>query len=86
MWSRTPPWLTVLRDVACLALGVWGVIHEELSGKADLARLAFFAALMVAPAALAAAWLARSDTAGQSSEPPASPPPPSSPSPSSSGS
>lgn len=83
MWSRTPPWLTVLRDVVCLALGVWGVIHEELSGKADLANLTFFAGLMIAPAALAAVWLARSDTAGPSSEPPASVPPPSSSSPSS---
>ncbi len=83
MWSRTPPWLTVLRDVVCLALGVWGVIKEELSGKADLGRLAFFAILMVAPAALAAVWLAQSGTAGPSSEPPASLPPPSPPSPSS---
>lgn len=86
MWSRTPPWLTVLRDVVCLALGVWGVIHEELSGKADLGRLAFFAALMVAPAAIAAVWLAQSGTAGSSSDPPVSPPSPSSSSPSSSGS
>jgi hypothetical protein len=64
---------------------VWGVIHEELSGKADLGRLAFFAILMVAPAALAAVWLAQSGTAGQSSEPPAQLPPSSPQSPSSSG-
>lgn len=85
MWSRTPPWLTVLRDVACLALGVWGVIHQELSGKADLGLLTFFAILMVAPAALAAVWLAQSGTAGPSSDPPVQPPSPSSPSPSQSG-
>jgi hypothetical protein len=71
--------------VVCLALGVWGVITEELSGKADLGRLAFFAGLMIAPAALAAVWLAQSGTAGSSSDPPAQPSPPSSPSPSSSG-
>lgn len=85
MWSRTPPWLTVLRDVVCLALGVWGVVKEELSGKADLGRLVFFALLMIAPAALAAVWLAQSGTAGSSSDPPVQPPSPSSPSPSSSG-
>lgn len=85
MWIRTPPWLVVLRDVVCLALGVWGVIHEELSGKADLGRLAFFAGLMVAPAALAAVWLAQSGTAGSSSDPAVSPPAPPSPSPSPNG-
>lgn len=83
MW-RTPPWVIVLRDLASLAIGVWGVIHEELSGKADLGRLGFFAVLMVAPGVLAGVWLALqqsgTDGPGQSS---ASPPAPSaSPSPS----
>lgn len=82
MW-RTPPWVIVVRDLVCLAIGVWGVIHEELSGKADLTRLGFFAVLMVSPGILATLWLAmQSGIGGPSSPPPAEPSP--SPSPSSS--
>lgn len=68
--------MTVVRDLVCLAVGVWGVIHEEMSGKADLGRLGFFAVLMVVPGALATVWLAQSGTAS------ALPPSPSEPSPS----
>lgn len=77
--------MTIVRDVASLAVGVWGVVHEELSGKADLGRLAFFAVLMIAPGILATLWLAQSSTAGPSSEPPAQPQSPSPSSPTSSG-
>jgi hypothetical protein len=82
---RTPPWVIVLRDMVCLAIGVWGVIHEELSGKADLGRLGFFAVLMVAPGVLAGVWLAiqQSGTAGPG--PSSGSPPSPSPSPSPSG-
>lgn len=81
MW-RGPAWMTIVRDLVCLAVGVWGVIHEELSGKADLGRLAFFAVLMVVPGALATVWLAQSGTASPS---PPSPPEPSPSPPASSG-
>lgn len=70
MW-RGPAWLTVLRDLVCLLVGVGGVVWEELSGKADLGRLTFFALLMIAPGVLAAVWLGQSGTA-----PPSSPPQP----------
>lgn len=74
--------MIVLRDLASLAIGVWGVVHEELSGKADLGRLGLFAVLMVAPGALAGWWLAKqqSGTAGpgqSSGSPPAPSPSPS---------
>lgn len=71
MWSRTA-WLIVLRDLVCLVLGVWGVVHEELTNTPDLARLGFFGVLMTAPGLLAARWLGRT-TDGQSSAPPAEP-------------
>lgn len=67
MW-RGSTWLVAGRDIICLGLGVWGVIHEELSGKADLGRLAFFAVLMIAPGVLATRWLTmQSGTVGPGS-------------------
>lgn len=81
MWRRSA-WLTVVRDVLCLGLGVWGVINEELSGHADLSRLAFFGTLMVAPGLLAAAWLGRTTGELPSVSPPPEPSSPSSSSPS----
>jgi len=68
--------MTVVRDMVCLAVGVWGVIHEELSGKADLGRLAFFAVLMIAPGILATLWLAQSGTGSPSPPSPQEPSPP----------
>jgi hypothetical protein len=67
-----------LRDLVCLVLGVSGVVYEEVSGKADLGRLVFFAVLAIAPGVLAAVWLGR--TGSGPSPPPLeeSPPSPSS--------
>lgn len=83
MW-RVPAWLTawltVLRDVLATGAGLWGVIHEELSGKADLGRLTLFAVLMVAPGALAGFWLTQQPPGiGGPSSPPPPPPSPSAP-------
>ena len=75
MWRA---WLTVGRDVICLGLGIWGVIHEELSPQPDVLRMGFFGVLMIAPAALATWWLGR--TTGTSSSPSPSEPPSPSPS------
>lgn len=74
MW-RGPAWLTVVRDLVCLGVGVWGVIHEELSGHPNLGVLALYGVLMVAPGALATVWLAQSGTASASPAPPAEPSP-----------
>lgn len=82
MWRPTARLLVPLRDVICLGLGVWGVVHEELAATPDLGRLGFFGLLMVAPGALAARWLTRPDTESPSS---GQPPEPSSPASSSSG-
>lgn len=78
MWRTPPLWVIVIRDMVCLVLGVWGVVAEELSGKAELGRLAFFGVLAFAPATLATMWLG--PTGSPSSPPPApeSPPSPSS--------
>jgi hypothetical protein len=74
VWRRSP-WLTVVRDVLCLGLGVWGVIREEVGGHPDLTRLLFFAALMVSPGLIAAAWLGRTGARSISSpSEPSSPP------------
>lgn len=67
MWRRSP-WLTVVRDVLCLILGVFGVIHEELNKTPDLTRMLFFGVLMISPGLIAAAWLGR--TGSQSISPP----------------
>ena len=48
MWRPTARLLVPLRDLICLGLGVWGVVHEELAATPDLGRLGFFGLLMVA--------------------------------------
>lgn len=65
---KGPAWQTVGRDLVSLAVGVWGVLHEELSHSPDLTRMGFFGVLMVAPGVLAAWWLGR--TGSPSSTPP----------------
>lgn len=75
MWKA---WLTVGRDLACLVLGIWGVVNEELSKAPDLTRMGFFGMLMISPGLFAAWWLGRT---GSPSLPPS--PEPSAPSPSS---
>jgi hypothetical protein len=72
LWKGSP-WLTILRDVACLVLGAWGVVNEELSAHPDLSRLGFFGVLMIAPMTLAGLWLGR--TGSQSSPPEPAPSP-----------
>lgn len=67
--------MTVVRDMVCLGLGGWGVIHEELSGKPSLGVLALYGVLMVAPGALATWWLAQSGTGSPSPLPPPEPSP-----------
>jgi hypothetical protein len=68
---KGPAWLTVLRDLVCLALGVWGVVHEELSAHPSVEVMGFCGVLMVAPGVLAAWLLGRT---GSPSLPPPSPP------------
>lgn len=75
MW-RGPAWVTIMRDLVCLGLGVWGVVHEELSGKPNLGVLALYGVLMVAPGALATLWLAQSGTGSASPPSPPEPSPP----------
>lgn len=70
MW-KGPAWLTVTRDLVCLALGVWGVIHEELSPHPSVEVMGLYGVLMVAPGVLAAWLLGRT---GPPSLPPPSPP------------
>ncbi|MEO5875531.1 MAG: hypothetical protein ABIS86_17075 [Streptosporangiaceae bacterium] len=68
--------MPVVRDVVCLVLGIWGVIHEELSGKANPMVLAIYGIFMVAPGLIAAVWLTQSGTGSPSSEGPPQPQPP----------
>lgn len=81
MWKPSAALIVPVRDLICLGLGVWGVVTEELKPAPDLGRMGFFALLMLAPGALAARWLTKPDTGGQSSLSPLEPPSPSSSSP-----
>jgi hypothetical protein len=63
--------VTVLRDLAGLVIGGWGMIHEELGGHPESTPLLIYGAMMVAPSVLATTWLARSGIASPSSPPPA---------------
>lgn len=47
----TSTWFAVLRDVTLLALGVFGILHQELTGQANPALLAVYTALLGIPGA-----------------------------------
>lgn len=77
MW-RGPAWLTVVRDVLCIALGTVGAVREIWGGTPDLALMAFYGGLILGPGALATDRLGRT---GSQSQPSATDSPPSSSSP-----
>lgn len=79
MWQGPKESLVVLRDAACLGLGGWGVVNEQLSPDTQLPVLGFFAMLAIAPGMFAAHWLG-AHTGSPSSSPPSESPPSSSPS------
>lgn len=69
----------------CLALGVFGVLHQEITGRVNLDLLAVYTVLLGLPGAVGVIHLVRGsdeipDTPGSSSasQPPPSQPPPSS--------
>lgn len=77
MW-KGPAWATVLRDLLLLAIGSFGILHEELTGQASIPLLVVYTTLMGVPGAAATLWLGR--TGSPSSSPPVDPSPPASPS------
>lgn len=70
MWHGRA-WLTVTRDVACLVLGIAGVVHQAfLVEQPEISLLIFFAGLMAGPGMFATRQLEPSGTGGPSVPPP----------------
>lgn len=70
MW-KGPAWLTVLRDMACLPVGAWGVIHEELKLHPNAGLIIVYFVAMISPGVLGALLLGR--TGMLFSQPPSQP-------------
>ena len=51
--------VTVVRDLTCLAVGVFGVIHQELSGRVNPELLVVYTALLGLPGAISVLQLVR---------------------------
>ena len=41
--------ITVVRDVACLVVGIFGIVHQELTGHVSSALLAVYTTLLGIP-------------------------------------
>lgn len=62
----TPKWFVILRDVALLAVGVFGLLHQELTGQANPLLLGVYTTLLGIPGAASAIALLRSTGNGGS--------------------
>lgn len=71
--------LVLLRDLAPLVLGIFGVLHQEITGRVNLDLLGLYTLLLGTPGAIAVVHLVRGNE-GQSDTPSSSPAPPPSPS------
>lgn len=70
MWPKIR---LVLRDVSFLALGVGGILHQEISGQTSVPLLVVYTTLLGVPATLNGAWLLRksgTDSSPSSSQQP----------------
>jgi hypothetical protein len=50
---------TVVRDLVLLAVGSFGVVHEELTGSASVPLLVVYTTMLGIPGAAGALWLTR---------------------------
>lgn len=76
---KLPALITVLRDVALTAIGLGGIVHQELYGPVKPELLIVYTVILGIPGAANIVQLLRSTP---TAEPPPSSPPSSSPSPS----
>jgi hypothetical protein len=65
-----PPWLTVLRDLLLLGVGIFGILYQLVTGKTDPALLVVFTTMLGIPGVANVLWLLK-----QSGEPPQPEPP-----------
>jgi len=68
----TPKWFVILRDVTLLVVGVFGLLHQELTGQANPYLLGVYTTLLGIPGAANAIALLKSTGSGESTH---SPPP-----------
>jgi uncharacterized membrane protein HdeD (DUF308 family) len=73
--SATPRWLVVLRDVVLLLVGVFGILHQEITGQANPLLLGVYTTLLGIPGATSALALLKGTGSGGTtpSEPPSQP-------------
>lgn len=72
----TSKWFIILRDLLLLGLGVFGILHQELTGNANALLLAVYTTLLGIPGAANLYAIVRSTSSGAS--PPSAPQPPAS--------
>lgn len=76
--NNTPRWFVVFRDLLLLGLGVFGILHQELTGQPEPALLVVYTTLLGIPGAANVLSILKSTTvagASSSSRPPESQPP-----------
>lgn len=81
-WSKA---FAVIRDGLCLGLGIFGVAHQEITGRVNLDLLVLYAVLLGTPGTIGLIQLAKGKVqVSVTTEPPSPSPEPVSPQPSSS--
>lgn len=65
----TPKWFVVLRDLALLAVGIFGILHQEITGEASPLLLAVYTTLLGIPGAANALAILKGTTGGGGSTP-----------------
>jgi uncharacterized membrane protein YuzA (DUF378 family) len=63
---------TILRDLGCWAVGIFGVLHQELTGKVNAELLLVYLALLGIPGAVALLQLRGKVEIQDTAEPPSS--------------
>lgn len=72
----TPKWFVVLRDLSLLGVGIFGLLHQELTGQANPALLLVYTTILGIPGATNILAILRSTTPTGDGESEPSPPPP----------
>lgn len=75
MYSRSPKWFVVLRDLLLLGVGIFGLLHQELTGQANPALLLVYTTILGIPGAANLIAILRSTGPTGDGEQQPSPPP-----------
>lgn len=62
----TQKWLVVLRDLLLLAVGIFGLLHQEITGEANPWLLAVYTAILGVPGAANILSILKSTGSGES--------------------